>query len=77
MAMLLFSGYDANGNDGLWVSDGTAAGTHELTGITGAHGAGNGVAPSNIAALNEGALFSGEDASGVFGLWMAALDVRR
>jgi ELWxxDGT repeat protein len=24
--MLLFNGYDANGNDGLWVSDGTASG---------------------------------------------------
>jgi hypothetical protein len=30
MSMLLFSGYDANGNDALWVTDGTAAGTWEL-----------------------------------------------
>jgi hypothetical protein len=30
MTMLLFNGYDANGNDGFWVSDGTAAGAWEL-----------------------------------------------
>jgi hypothetical protein len=28
--MLLPSGYDANGNDALWVTDGTAASTWEL-----------------------------------------------
>jgi ELWxxDGT repeat protein len=70
MPMLLFSGYDADGNDGLWVSDGTAAGTHELTGISGAYGGGNGVSPYNITAFDGGALFAGEDASGVVGLWV-------
>jgi ELWxxDGT repeat protein len=29
-----FSGVDASGDMGLWVSNGTAAGTHELTGVT-------------------------------------------
>ena len=33
---ILFSGNDATGQTGLWKSDGTAAGTHELTGIVGA-----------------------------------------
>jgi ELWxxDGT repeat protein len=31
---ILVSGLDATDNMGLWVSNGTAAGTHELTGIT-------------------------------------------
>jgi len=33
----LFRGVDANGQAGLWVTDGTAAGTHELTGISNAN----------------------------------------
>ena len=40
----VFSGLDADGDIGLWVTNGTAAGTHELTGINGA---------------NPGGLFSG------------------
>jgi ELWxxDGT repeat protein len=39
-ADVLFSGYDAAGDTGLWVTDGTAAETHELTGISGANAAG-------------------------------------
>jgi ELWxxDGT repeat protein len=31
MSLVLFVGYDANVNRGLWVSDGTAGGTHELS----------------------------------------------
>ncbi len=31
-----FTAYDASGHQGLWVSDGTLAGTHELSGISGA-----------------------------------------
>ena len=33
---VLFRATDASGNIGLWASDGTVAGTQELTGITGA-----------------------------------------
>ena len=40
----VFSGLDADGDIGLWVTNGTAAGTHELIGINGA---------------NPGGLFSG------------------
>ena len=29
--MVLFDGYDSSGKTGLWVTNGTAAGTHELT----------------------------------------------
>ena len=36
MIKMLFSGNDARGQTGLWESNGTAAGTHELTGIIGA-----------------------------------------
>jgi ELWxxDGT repeat protein len=32
---VLFNGYDVNGNIGLWMTDGTVAGTHEVTGIPG------------------------------------------
>jgi hypothetical protein len=53
--------YDAIGNPALWVSDRTAAGTHEVTGISNAHGGGNGVFPSYITSFNGGALFAGED----------------
>ena len=34
---VLFDGTDAAGDLGLWVTNGTAAGTHELTGISGAY----------------------------------------
>jgi ELWxxDGT repeat protein len=33
MSVVLFAGFDANGNNGLWVTDGTASGTHELTNV--------------------------------------------
>ena len=33
---VLFNGVDASGHPGLWETDGTAAGTHELIGIAGA-----------------------------------------
>uniref|UniRef100_UPI0025D15636 hypothetical protein n=1 Tax=uncultured Rhodoblastus sp. TaxID=543037 RepID=UPI0025D15636 len=34
---VLFNGYNASRKQGLWVTDGTAAGTHELSGISGAN----------------------------------------
>ena len=34
--VVLFNGYDASGKTGLWVTNGTAAGTHELA-VTGAY----------------------------------------
>ena len=33
----LFEGIDSANHDGLWVTDGAAAGTHELTGVAGAN----------------------------------------
>src|SRR5437660_12762049 len=48
----LFNGLDAAGKHGLWESDGTTAGTHEITGIKGANS--NGVAPSDLTVLSDG-----------------------
>ena len=64
---MLFNGADANGQNGLWVTDGTAAGTHELTGITGASA--DGLSPSALTIFNGEVLFSGVDANGQYGLW--------
>ena len=65
---ILFSGLDASGDMGLWVSNGTAAGTHELTGITGADS--SGLAPSDLTVFNGEVLFRGLDQSGQAGLWI-------
>ena len=53
---------------GLWVSNGTAAGTHELTGITGADP--SGLAPSDLTVYNGEVLFRGLDQSGKAALWI-------
>ena len=66
---LLFSGNDANGQTGLWETDGTAAGTHELTGIAGAPTTGTGLDPSYLTLYNGEVLFRGKDSSGRYGLW--------
>jgi ELWxxDGT repeat protein len=63
----LFNGLDASGNNGLWITDGTAQGTHELTGIVGAALSLN---PQAIAVLNGKALFDGRDANGAYSLWV-------
>jgi hypothetical protein len=34
--LVMFAGVDIAGNNNLWVTNGTASGTHELTGISGA-----------------------------------------
>lgn len=65
---VLFNGTDAAGKLGLWASDGTAAGTHELTGISGANG--GGIWPTNMVVFKGAVLFNGRDANGNFGLWV-------
>jgi ELWxxDGT repeat protein len=64
----VFDGVDASGQDGLWVTNGTAAGTYELTGIAGANA--GGVHPYDLTAFNGEALFEGYDANGQYGLWV-------
>ena len=66
---IFFAGTDSNGEVGLWKSDGTAAGTVELTiGNTAA----SGINPttSNIVSFNNLTYFAGQDASGNIGLWV-------
>ena len=66
---VLFNGTDPSGQLGLWETDGTAAGTHELTGIAGAETTGSGLYPSDLTVLNGHVLFAGVDSSGQLGLW--------
>ena len=68
---VLFNGVDANGLSGLWVTDGTVGGTHEL--VAGAGGASDpaGLNPTNMTVYNGEVLFSGLDASGDMGLWVS------
>src|SRR5438874_1333158 len=67
----LFEGYDASGIDSLWVTDGTSAGTRELT-VAGsnANGLFFDVSASDLTVFAGRALFAGEDASGDIGLWV-------
>ena len=67
----LFNGYDASGNWGLCVTDGTAAGTSELT-VAGAYFGGlfNSGHDPDFTAFGGKALFLGSDASGRPGLWI-------
>jgi ELWxxDGT repeat protein len=51
----------------LWTTDGTAAGTHGLTGIAGA--ATTGIDPTDMMVCNNEVLFNGVNASGRTGLW--------
>jgi len=70
----LFRGNDTNGHSGLWVTDGTAAGTHELVGISNANSNGlfygiEGYIYTNMVVSNGQVLFAGVDGSGTLGLW--------
>lgn len=65
---LFFSGTDAAGNNGLFTSDGTSGGTHE---IAAANAAASGLSPDEIVSANGKAFFSGVDASGSTGLWVS------
>ena len=57
----LFDGTDAAGNEGLWVSNGTASGTFELTG--------GDIRPRNFTIFGNEVLFEGRDTAG-FSLWV-------
>jgi ELWxxDGT repeat protein len=62
--MVLFSGEQGN----LWETNGTAAGTIELTGISGASA--SGITPSNLTVFENEVLFSGMDTANNLGLWV-------
>ena len=65
----LFQGRDTVGQPGLWVTDGTAAGTFELTGISGAN-TNFGINPGELTFFNGEVLFDGRDTAGQLGLWV-------
>jgi ELWxxDGT repeat protein len=64
---MLFEGADTSDKSGLWVTNGSAAGTHELTGIFNV-GSG-GLNPQDMTAFGQEVLFNGINASGQSGLW--------
>ena len=64
--VVLFSGFDTAGDYGLWTTNGTAAGTSEIT-VNGA--ASTGVNPSDMTVFNASVLFNGFDSAGNQGLW--------
>ena len=67
--LVLFPGMDASNEVGLWVTNGAASGTYELTGIAGA--AASGLDPYDLTVFNGEALFGGSDSSGNTGLWFS------
>src|SRR5438309_248318 len=66
----LFEGYDASGVDGLWVTDGTSAGTSELA-VAGSFAGGlfSDISAPDLTVFAGKALFVGEDTSGDISLW--------
>src|SRR5438105_14248448 len=75
---VLFRGWNASGQAGLWVTNGTAEGTHELTGISGASSHGlflqDVIAPfvvdPEFTVFNGKVLCDGTDAAGNVSLWV-------
>jgi hypothetical protein len=71
--LVLFAGLDANNLNGLWVTDGTGAGTTELD-VSGAATSGQGffagLSPVGLTVFGNEVLFGGVDASGNSGLWV-------
>src|SRR5262249_30628298 len=63
----LFEGQNASGQLGLWITDGTVAGTHEIS-VAGADQFG--VTPTNMQLFDNRVLFNGLDPSGHQTLWI-------
>src|SRR5215475_6711619 len=73
--LTMFSGVDSAGIRGLWLTDGTAAGTREVTGIAGASAFGLFAGPGftvdpDFTSFNGEVLLTGLDAAGNHGLWV-------
>lgn len=64
----LFAGTDANNHFNLWVTDGTSAGTSELS-VAGASA--NGLQPTGLVVLGNKVLFAGIDAANHKNLWIS------
>src|SRR5579872_4577169 len=67
---MLFNGTDTSGLSGLWLTDGTVAGTHELVAGAGGVSDPSGLNPNGLTVFDGEVLFNGVDASGHFGLWV-------
>ncbi len=65
-SLLVFSGTDASGKIGLWETNGTGAGTFEVTGVSG----GSYLDPLDLTAFGHKVFFEATDASGNPGLWV-------
>ena len=66
---VLFNDVDSSGLSGLWVTDGSTGGTHELTGISEIDPT-HGLNPTDLTVFGSEVLFNGVDASGLSGLWV-------
>jgi ELWxxDGT repeat protein len=67
---VLFCGFNSSEKYGLWVTNGTAAGTHEVTGISGAFTGEFGLSPSSFTVFNGEVLFVGRNTVGINSLWV-------
>src|SRR5277367_3217160 len=67
--VVLFEGVDTADDAGLWVTNGTAAGTYELTGISDANTGNLGLDPVPLTLFNGEVLFGGLSAND-YGLWV-------
>jgi hypothetical protein len=69
---MLFAGSDAAGAYGLWATNGTPPGTHELTNISNANAGGlfAGYIQPQFTVFNGEELFAGNDANGILDLWV-------
>jgi ELWxxDGT repeat protein len=62
---VVFNGLDTAANSGLWVTDGTAAGTHELS-VSGTYTGAGGLTPNDLTAVTlRGDIKGGLDPSGL------------
>ena len=62
--VVLFNGLDSSGHPQLWETDGTVAGTHEVTGVVGASGAGLNplhLTPATLSTTTAGLLWQNSD----------------
>ncbi len=66
--IVFFVGSDNNNHASLWTTDGTAAGTQEITGV---QGAAADFRPNYLAVLGSKVLFQANDAGGLTNLWTA------
>jgi ELWxxDGT repeat protein len=64
---VLFQGYDSDGYQNLWVTNGTLAGTSELS-VAGAYS--EGLSPRFLTVLGSEVLFAGYDTGGAANLWV-------